>query len=217
MISLKNVSYKVDSFSEFIFKNISADFQSGLCYAILDSSKNEASYLVSILAKIDIQDQGDIFFDQKNISSFYQQEHIRKNVGLIFNEKNLFTNISALENVRLNLKVDKSPMTNQEILDLLLNVGIDQKTAKLPIRRLSNFKIIQVCIAKALSCDAPVILADDPTKFLNEKESIEIMQQLIDIAKSKNKCVIVTTNNNFIANLSDHKFIFINQQLLQIK
>ena len=119
-----------------------------------------------------------------------------KHVGFIFQSYNLFPALSAIENIKLILKLKGYSWSERrkEAPRLLERVGLEDCMHRKP-SDLSGGQRQRVCIARALAGDSDVILADEPTAALDTKTGIEIIELLRDEARSGRKAVLVVTHD----------------------
>ena len=99
-----------------------------------------------------------------------------------------------------NIKV---PNKKQRALALLKDVGLNEEQGNRRILKLSGGEQQRVAIARSLSYDPEIILADEPTGNLDKETEDEIMEIFKNLAKKKNKCIIIVTHSNNVANKAD--------------
>jgi putative ABC transport system ATP-binding protein len=121
----------------------------------------------------------------------------RRYIGFIFQSFNLFTALTAAENVEilLNMKGIVGRAARREALRLLESVGLAPRARALP-RMLSGGEKQRVSVARALAGDPPLILADEPTANLDARNGEQVMKLLRDCAKSAERAVIVVTHDH---------------------
>lgn len=131
--------------------------------------------------------------------------HRSMNIGLIFQNYNLLTNTTALQNVLISMEISKVKVKNKKefAYDLLNRCGIDKAKACRNILKLSGGEQQRVAIARALSHNPDVIIADEPTGNLDEEYGNQIMDMLCYLAHEKNTCVIVVTHARMLSSKAD--------------
>lgn len=189
-----------------ILDHVSMSFEKGMFYTILGSSGCGKTTFLSLIAALDQAESGSIFYEGKEISEIGYEKYRRNHISMIFQNYNLIPYMSALENVRVAMGITENTMLSdgtKYALELLESVGIDEKKAQRRVNKLSGGEQQRVAIARALSTNADIILADEPTGNLDHKTSETIVELLGECAHSRNKCIIVVTHDEKVANKSD--------------
>lgn len=195
ILEIKNVTYTYPQTKEKILSSVNQKFEQGQFYAIIGKSGAGKSTLLSLLAGLDKPQSGEILCRGENIEKKGYSNHRKNNISLVFQNYNLIDYLSPLENVRLVNK--KAPES------ILMELGLNKDQIKRNVMRLSGGQQQRVAIARALVSEAPVILADEPTGNLDSETAGEIIKVLKQMAKERNKCVIVVTHSNEVANAAD--------------
>ena len=127
-----------------------------------------------------------------------------KCVGVIFQNFNLLSKLTAVENVVLSMEISgmKEKDKKQKAYELLEKVGLDRDEADRRILKLSVGQQQRVAIARALSYDPDIILADEPTGNLDGETQNEIMAIFKSLAEA-GKCVIIVTHSPEVAEMAD--------------
>ena len=195
IFKLKNVDYLYENSKSKVLSGITYNFEVGKFYAIIGKSGAGKSTLLSLLAGLDSPSNGEIIFNNVNIEKIGYIEHRRKDISLVFQNYNLIDYLTPLENLKLVSKnVNK---------DILLKLGLEEEQINRNVMKLSGGQQQRVAIARALVSEAPIILADEPTGNLDENTAQEIIDILKKVAVENNKCVIVVTHSNQLANAAD--------------
>ena len=134
---------------------------------------------------------GKIYFDDKCINDVPAH---KRNIGMVFQSYAIFPHMTVRENVEYGLKLRKINKDEiKEKVDKILDVvKISEYQERLP-ERLSGGQQQRVAIARAIAREVDLILCDEPTGNLDEKNSIEIMNTFLDLAHIHHKCVILVT------------------------
>ena len=203
-LSVKNLEYYyVDGdHNRYIFKDLNVTFKSGIFYTIVGESGSGKSTLLSLLGALDRPKGGDVLLDGKSIYED-MDEYRKTSLGFVFQNYNLIPYLNAVENIELALDIAKSKRSRKDILALLKTVGIDESKTKRVITRLSGGEVQRIALARAISANPPLILADEPTGNLDEDTSDRIVELFIKLAHRFDKCIIVVTHNKHIAKVSD--------------
>lgn len=195
VLEISELSYRYKNSRENILLDVNQTFELGQFYAIIGSSGVGKSTLLSLLAGLDEPQEGNIYFENEDITKKGCSYHRRNHISLVFQNYNLIDYLTPLENVRLvNKKASPS---------LLLELGLNQDQIKRNVMKLSGGQQQRVAIARALASHAPIILADEPTGNLDNSTANEIIEILKKMAKKRNKCVIVVTHSKEVANSAD--------------
>lgn len=215
MLRLKNISYTYENTTTMVLKNVSANFESGNLYAIVGKSGSGKTTLLSLISGLDSVKNGEILFKDRNIASINKDEYRARSIGVIFQSYNLLTSATAVENLELSMNISSIP--SKQIKDtrykLLEEVGIDRETANRKILKLSGGEQQRVAIARAISHNPDIVIADEPTGNLDNETEKSIIGILYNIAKEKNKCVIIVTHSGKIAGYADEVLTMRNGRL----
>ncbi len=179
--------------------NASAAFTAGTVTAIMGPSGSGKTTLLSILGLILKPSAGRVEFAGENVTNYDERllpALRRSHIGFIFQSFNLFSSLTALDNVLLSLQLNKVRKT--EALSLataaLARVGLEARLHFYP-RDLSGGEKQRVSIARAIVTNAPVILADEPTANLDSTTGLKIIDLLAELAGEKSKTVVVVSHD----------------------
>lgn len=189
-----------------ILNEVNVSFEKGKFYTILGSSGSGKTTFLSLIAALDKPEKGEIYFNGETIESIGYEKYRRNKIGIVFQSYNLIPYMSGMENVMVAMSITDNEVEKdlkKKALELLESVGIDENKAKRRINRLSGGEQQRVAIARALSTNVEVILADEPTGNLDAKTSDTIIELFKDLAHKRNKCVIMVTHSDKIADTSD--------------
>jgi putative ABC transport system ATP-binding protein len=200
MITLKNVSKAYDLVGGAVnaLDDVSVTINRGEYVAIMGPSGSGKSTLLHILGILDTASAGQYFLEDYDITSLPDREHARirnKHFGFIFQSFNLFSELSALENVMLPMGYAGVPFKKrrERAEALLEEVGLAHRMQHLPTM-MSGGEQQRVAIARALANDPDVILADEPTGNLPSDKGQEIMAALESL-NAKGVTVVMVTHN----------------------
>lgn len=205
VLSIKNVSYQYEGTKKNVLKNISADFEAGKVYVLMGKSGAGKSTVLSLISGLDLPTNGKILFEGKSLHQFDRDEYRAKSIGVIFQGYNLLTNVTALENIVLSMNISGSREKDkkQTALTLLQKVGIDEETANRKVLKLSGGEQQRVGIARAISHNPQIVIADEPTGNLDGDTEKNIMGILQKLAHDEDKCVIVVTHSKQVSKYAD--------------
>ena len=218
-IKIKNLTKKYEKNKSIkVLNDVSFSFESGKTYSIIGPSGSGKSTLLNLLSLIDNPTTGSIEISSIKIKSNNKVENdlIRaKKIGIIYQDKNLLSDFTALENVYLpNLLISKEKKKSMELAKKLIkNIGMSSRINHFP-NELSGGENQRIAIARALINDPDIILADEPTGSLDSDNAKHIFKILFNL-KNKNRIIIFATHNRYFANMADCK-IMMNDGNIQI-
>ena len=220
LIELKNVSKNYTSSKKIeVLKNINYTFKSGKIYSLIGPSGSGKSTLLNLISLIDKPSSGFIKLDNVKINDndIDQRDIIRsKKIGIIYQDKNLLADFTTLENVyisRLSLSDNKKKAV-VDAKNLLKKVGLDKRLNHFP-SELSGGESQRVAISRALINSPDIILADEPTGNLDNKNARDIFKLLFSL-RNKNRIIIFATHNRYFADMSDCKLSLIDGKVITI-
>jgi ABC-type lipoprotein export system ATPase subunit len=218
-IKIKNLTKKYEKNKTIkVLNDISFNFEPGKTYSITGPSGSGKSTLLNLLSLIDNPTSGTIEINSNKIklNNKVENDLIRaKKIGIIYQDKNLLSDFTALENVYLpNLLVSKEKQKSVDLAKKLIkNVGMSSRINHFP-NELSGGENQRIAIARALINDPDIILADEPTGSLDSDNAKLIFKILFNL-KNKNRIIIFATHNRYFANMADCK-IMMNDGNIQI-
>ena len=220
LIQLKNVSKNYISSKKIeVLKNINYTFKSGKIYSLTGPSGSGKSTLLNLISLIDKPSSGFIKLDNLKINDNDndQRDMIRsRKIGIIYQDKNLLADFSALENVylaRLSLSNNKKKAIT-DAKNLLKKVGLDKRLDHYP-SELSGGESQRVAISRALINSPDIILADEPTGNLDVENARDIFKLLFSL-RNKNRIIIFATHNRYFADMSDCKLSLIDGKVITV-
>ena len=204
ILSLKNVSYRYEGTKVNVLNNVNYEFERGTIYAIIGKSGAGKTTLLSILSSLAAPTSGEILLDGKDIKNIDKYDFRSSLVGVVFQNFNLLTHLTALENVVLSMEISKKKIRNKKehARELLQKVSIDEEDINRRVLKLSGGQQQRVAIARALSYDPEIILADEPTGNLDIETQNEIMAIFRNLA-NEGKCIIIVTHSPEVAREAD--------------
>jgi len=219
-LKLNNLSKKYQKNKSLkVLNNINFKFESGKIYSIIGPSGSGKSTLLNLLSLIDIPSSGFIEYNKEKIdvnSSIKNDDLRSNNVGIIYQDKNLLADFTTLENVymaRLSLNNNKKKAV-VDAKNLLKKVGLDKRLSHFP-SELSGGESQRVAISRALINSPDIILADEPTGNLDNKNARDIFKLLFSL-RNKNRIIIFATHNRYFADMSDCKLSLIDGKIITI-
>lgn len=202
ILQLEDLSFSYDK--KPVLEHLSLTFEPGKIYAIVGKSGAGKTTLLSLLSGLASPTGGTITYKDNDIKKINKYDFRRQCVGVVFQNFNLLTNLTAAENVVLSMEIAgvKNKSKKEHATELLHKVGLDREEAKRRVLKLSGGQQQRVAIARALSYNPDIILADEPTGNLDGETETDIMNILRSLA-DEGKCVIIVTHSPSVANRSD--------------
>ena len=175
-------------------------------YCIVGRSGAGKTTLLSVISGLAAPTGGSIYYDGKDIKDIGKYKFRSRYIGVIFQNYNLLTKFTELENVMLSMDIaGVKGRKKQKAMELLADVGLEEDEADRRILKLSGGQQQRVAIARALSYDADIILADEPTGNLDSETQNGIMKLFRKLA-DQGKCVILVSHSPEVASLCDERY-----------
>jgi polar amino acid transport system ATP-binding protein len=204
MIEFRNVHKWYGDFH--VLKNINEEVEKGDVLVICGPGGSGKSTMVRCVNRLEEIDKGSIFMEGKDITrKTVNLNHLRSEIGIVFQQFNLYPHISVLKNVILApLKVKgvskvEAEATGMELLD---RVGISDQAHKYPVE-LSGGQQQRVAIARALAMKPKVMLFDEPTSALDPEMINEVLNVMKDLAREGMTMLCVTHEMSFAREVAD--------------
>lgn len=210
MLTVKNLTkeYHTKQGSVVALNDIDFQINTGEFASIIGKSGSGKSTLLSILGALDTPTSGEILVDDTDITKLTGRQQVAyraRKIGFIFQQYNLVTNLTALENVMLALEFGGMPghQRVERATELLHAVGLEANEHTRKPARLSGGQQQRVAIARALANEPSLILADEPTGNLDSQTGKKIFDLLHSLSRNENVTVIVVTHDLDIAGKTD--------------
>ncbi|HBL85051.1 MAG: ABC transporter [Clostridiales bacterium GWF2_38_85] len=204
ILELNNLSYSYDS-STPVLQNLSYAFEKGKIYAIVGRSGAGKTTLLSLLSGLATPTGGKILFDGSDIKGIDKYKYRSRYVGVVFQGFNLLPQLTAVENVELSMDIAGIQTKNKRksALEILEKVDLGEDKAKRRVLKLSGGEQQRVAIARTLSYNPDIILADEPTGNLDVETQEEVMEIFERLAHDENKCIIIVPHSPEVAKRVD--------------
>lgn len=190
-----------------VLHGINLDFGRGKIVIIMGPSGSGKSTLLKLIgAQLTIQ-RGEICIGRDCLHGAGQRKlrEVRRKIGFIFQSHHLLNSISVVQNVQLPLAFDDNvdgPESERIALESLKTVGIEDQAHKKP-PHLSGGQKQRVAIARALIRKPSIVLADEPTAALDEKNGREVVNLIRKMSRDLGVSVILVTHDNRILDIAD--------------
>lgn len=207
ILKLNKVGYRYSDAAkdDYVFKDISYTFKRGKMYAIKGKSGSGKTTLLSLISGLEKNYLGDIYYEGTQLNKMNLDKYRNSEIGIIFQSYNLLPHLTADENIILSMDISKIKYSNkkEEAIKLLTQVGLQETYASRRVLRLSGGEQQRVAIARSLSYNPKMILADEPTGNLDKETENEILNIFEDLAHNQNKCVIIVTHSDNVCKICD--------------
>lgn len=216
---LKIDNLKKDFGSLKVLKGISTEIKEGEVLSIIGPSGSGKSTLLRCMNLMETPTSGEIWFKDQLINDpklkDAEIDAIRENIGMVFQQFNLFPHLTVLENITL-APIKRGKLKEQEAVEkaesLLERVGLLDKRDVYP-NNLSGGQQQRVAIARALAMDPQVMLFDEPTSALDPEMVKEVLEVIQDLTKGQMTIAIVTHEMNFAKEVAT-RVIFMDDGLI---
>ena len=182
-----NLNYHLNGNDIKVLKNINLVIKKNERVAIIGESGSGKTSLLMLMSGLEKPTTGSIFFNKENFSKISEKKKTqirKKKIGLIFQQFYLIPNYTALENVMFPMQINKIGNETKKANALLSEIGLDHRKDNLP-SELSGGEQQRVAIARAISFNPEIILADEPTGNLDEKNTELVTNLLLNYSKKK--------------------------------
>ena len=207
ILTVDNVSYRYSDAAkdEYVLKNINLSFELGKSYAIKGKSGSGKTTLLSLISGLEKKYEGKILYEDKNLAKMDLDKYRNSDIGIVFQSYNLLPQFTAEENIILSMDINNMKNINkkEKALELMEQVGLNKELAKRRVLKLSGGEQQRIAIARSLSYDPKIIIADEPTGNLDKETESEILKIFNNLAHKENKCVIIVTHSENVCNSVD--------------
>ena len=204
IIELQNVhvNLKNNIESMHIIKGVNLIINDNTSVSITGESGAGKSTLAMTIAGLELISKGKILFKNKPIHNLNENDlaiYRSQHVGIIFQSFNLLPSMTAIENVNLPNEIAGSWNENKRALELLKIVGLGDRINHYP-HQLSGGEQQRVAIARALVSFPKILIADEPTGNLDNKNSEEVINLIFKLQEEQGSSLIIVTHDQSIAN-----------------
>ena len=207
ILELKDVAYRYADAKkdEYVLKGISLTFDEGKVYSIKGKSGSGKTTLLSLISGLEKKYKGTILYNGKNLNKMDVDKYRNSDIGIVFQSYNLLPHYTAIENIILSMDISNVKVKDKKkkALELMNKVGLNSDLAKRRVLRLSGGEQQRIAIARSLSYNPHILIADEPTGNLDKDTEDEILNIFKDLAHKENKCVIIVTHSKNVCDKSD--------------
>ena len=210
ILKVNNVSYRYKDAAkdDYVLKDINLSFELGKSYAIKGKSGSGKTTLLSLISGLEKKYEGEILYDGKKLSKMNLDKYRNRDIGIVFQSYNLLPQFTAEENIILSMDISNIKKINkkEKARELMKEVGLDKSLAKRRVLKLSGGEQQRIAIARSLSYNPKIIIADEPTGNLDADTENEILIIFDKLAHEENKCVIIVTHSQNVCKSVDHVY-----------
>ena len=204
ILELKNVNYAYNEKKQ-VLNGACCSFEEGIVYALVGKSGAGKSTLLSLMAGLDVPDSGEVVFNGTPTWELDLTDYRLKSVSVIYQDFELFPLLTVLENIMYPMQLNGIPEKDalSEAKQLAAKVSLSEELYDRYPSELSGGEQQRVAIARGLTMDRRVMLADEPTGNLDSENSDNIFRLLSDLAHRDGKCIIIVTHDLTIMDKAD--------------
>ena len=203
-IKLKSVNkiYKSGDIETYALKDVSLEIKDGEFIVILGPSGSGKSTMLNVISGLDTPSNGDIIYNDTILSNSKEESLTlfrRKHLGFVFQQYNLFQNLTVRENVDMGANISSSPLNIDEIIG---KVGLTEHKDKYP-SQLSGGQQQRVSIARSIVKNPEILFCDEPTGALDEESARDVLELLAEMNEEYKTTIVIITHNPGIALMAD--------------
>ncbi|MES0489417.1 MAG: ABC transporter ATP-binding protein [Leptospirales bacterium] len=194
-----------------VLKSVSLTMKKGDFFSIQGPSGSGKSTLLNVIGALTLPDTGELSLNGKTISSYYKSglihEYRLKHIGFVFQNHHLMPDFTILENVMMPLLISKISQkeAKERALAILDKVGMVERAGHHP-SQVSGGESQRAGVARAVITRPSIILADEPTGNLDQKNSEKFIKLLLDLREHEGLTVLVVTHDRALAGAASKRF-----------
>lgn len=206
MIKVKVSNLKKNYGDLTVLKDINLEVHEGEVVCLIGPSGSGKSTFLRCINQLEVATDGSIIVDDVEITDKKNDiNKLRENVGMVFQQFNLFPHLTVLQNITMapiELKKMNRAQAEEKAIELLEKVGLADKKDVYPTQ-LSGGQQQRVAIVRALAMNPDLMLFDEPTSALDPEMVGEVLDVMKDLAKQKMTMIVVTHEMGFAREVSD--------------
>ncbi|AUX11993.1 glutamine ABC transporter ATP-binding protein [Latilactobacillus sakei] len=217
MLKINQLVKKYDD--NLVLNGVSGDVEAGQVIVVIGPSGGGKSTLLRCLNRLEEPTSGQILFEGTDLMSLSEKQldQMRTKMGMVFQNFNLFPNLTVLDNLRLapqNVKHQSKEDATKKAQQLLERVGLADK-ADAYSDQLSGGQKQRIAIARALAMSPDVLLFDEPTSALDPEMVGEVLKVMQDLAQEGMTMVVVTHEMGFAREVADEVWFMADSQIVE--
>ena len=207
VLQLNHINYKYPDApkDDYVLKDKNYQFELGNVYVIQGKSGSGKTTLLSLLSGLETNYEGQILYKEKELKTMDLDHYRSQDIGIVFQSYNLLPHLSAVENIILSMDISRIKLEDKKgkAIELMKQVGLSESFSDRRVLKLSGGEQQRIAIARSLSYDPDIILADEPTGNLDKETEDEIMKIFKELAHQHNKCIIIVTHSKNVSANAD--------------
>jgi putative ABC transport system ATP-binding protein len=199
--------YREGTVETVALRGANLELRRGQVTSLVGPSGSGKSTLISILAGVDVPSAGQVIFDGEDITRLAEAQRARlraRRIGIVLQSGNLIPFLTALENVKLAIRLAGGRRAGRRARELLGELGLGKRLHH-PPRRLSGGEVQRVSIAAALANQPDLLLADEVTGELDSETADHVIRVILGAGQQRGLTVLLVTHNADIAALAEHR------------
>jgi putative ABC transport system ATP-binding protein len=199
LLEIKDVSFSYRSKFQTneVLKNVTCAFEAGKVYAIVGKSGSGKSTMLSLLGGLDVPDEGEVLFKEEPTSKMNLSRYRLESAAMIYQSFRLLPLLTVSENITLPMELRgfRGKQARDKAKELVARVALPESVLDRFPSMLSGGEQQRVAIARSMSMDTNLLLADEPTGNLDEDNSQNIVDILVSIAHRDGYCVVIASHD----------------------
>ena len=188
-----------------VLEDVNCRFETGVFYALVGKSGAGKSTLLSLMAGLDLPTEGEILFEDRSTAGMDLSEYRRRYASVIYQDFALLPLLTVQENIQYPMALCGVPPQEaaQQARELARRVSLPEELLDRYPSRISGGEQQRVAIARSLTLDRRLLLADEPTGNLDSENSDIVIDLLRRLAHEEDRCVIVVTHDLSVMDQAD--------------
>ena len=211
--------YTTGSITKRVLSDVSIEVRAASLTLLKGRSGSGKTTLMNIMGALDSPTSGQIFYGQRNLSDFTNEQKDmlrRREIAFVFQSIALLSHLSAYDNVEFMLRIAKLPVDRERIEHCLELVGLKERMKHLA-PMLSGGEQQRVAIARALVHKPKIIFADEPTSQLDSTTSAYIMRLFKQFIKEDNISILATSHDERVAEAANYIYSIEDGHIMDLK
>lgn len=209
MISTKDITFSYQEDQTFLLPDLHCD-EGNTILITGDSGKGKTTYL-HLLAGLLQAKTGEIVIDSTNLNTLSNKKRDQfrgENIGVVFQQSHFIQAFSVLENIEMTSTLGSGKANTQKAKELLTRLGLKTQMHKKP-HQLSLGQQQRASIARAVINEPKLILADEPTSSLDDKNASQVIELLTQLSKDYKAALVIVTHDSRVINQFTNKLTLV--------